>query len=121
MNMHAVRPSIADITRAVDAQDDAAAYDRKAMAMAFVLMIVRQRGDHIPNSFDMQNYDFFVQAGNNMASPPKGAVTPSEASTRLVEDDSHDPMMAGLIEAVTTLRANADGGTTMTAGNEEIR
>lgn len=92
------------------AWSDAHAYDRKAMAMAHVLMIVRQRGDEIPNSFDMQNYDFFAEAGNNMCSPPRGAAMPPEASTRLAEDRSYDPAMAKIVEAVSDLRANAEDG-----------
>lgn len=88
--------------------DEANAYNRKAMAMAHVLMIVRQRGDEIPNSFDMQNYDFFVQAGDNMSAPPRDAATPSEATTRLAEDRSYDPAMAKIVDAVSALRADAD-------------
>lgn len=110
------RPKIAplsDVTRrvdiALDAENQARAYDRKSMAMAFVLMVIRQRGDIVPNRFDMQNYDLFVTAGDNMAAPAAKAIeAPEEAGIRLIGDQTFNHMMTGISEGIKDLHKAAE-------------
>lgn len=104
--------------KVVRSETDAEAYDRKSMAMAHVMMVVRQRGDTIPNSYDMQCYDLFVATGTQMMDPPEGSLVSVEANLRLVKDDTFSEPMAKIIRSVETLRENATSTTQDSPGEE---
>lgn len=41
-------------------------YQRKSMCMALVMHVVKARGDETPNDYDLEHYEFFVNATEQM-------------------------------------------------------